>query len=104
MTNVDPSTLHGRWVHSHEEDSEGEQVFRPEGYAFPPSRGRSVIDLQSGGSYGETRPGPTDRPEEGEGGSWRVDGDVLELHGADGSVRRLKISSASPDRLVVKPA
>ena len=103
MTDVDPSTLHRRWVHSHEEDSDGEQVFRPEGYGFPPSRGRSVIDLRAGGSYAETKPGPTDRPEDGPGGSWRVDGDVLELRGADGSVRRLKISSASPERLVVRP-
>jgi len=33
----------GRWVHSHEEDTDDEMVFRAadSGYAFPPSRGRA---------------------------------------------------------------
>jgi hypothetical protein len=102
MTPIDPATLNRHWVHSHEEDTEDEQVFRPASYAFPPSRGRSGLDLHPDGSYGESVPGPTDRPEETEGGTWELDGDTLELRAPDGSMHVLKIASATPDRLVVK--
>ena len=102
MTAIDPSILRGRWVHSHEEDTNGEQVFRPASYAFPPSRGRTELVLRPDGSYGESAPGPVDRPEEGGGGAWTLDGDLLELRAADGSARRLKIASATADRLVVE--
>ena len=30
----------GTWRHSHEEDTDTESVYRPEGFEFPPSRGR----------------------------------------------------------------
>jgi hypothetical protein len=102
MTDVDLETLSRRWVHSHEEDTDGEQVFRPASYAFPPSRGRSALDLRSDGSYGERAPGPTDRPEESGEGRWELDGDTLKLRAPDGATRLLKIASANPDRLVVR--
>jgi hypothetical protein len=102
MTQIDRSAVQREWVHSHEEDSGGEQVFRPASYAFPPSRGRSGLDLRSDGSYGESGPGPTDRPEETGAGTWELDGDVLKLRTADGGTRTLKIVSAQPDRLVVR--
>ena len=89
-------------MHSHEEDTDGEQVFRPASYAFPPSRGRSALDLRPDGSYEERAPGPTDRPEESGDGIWELDGDTLELRAPDGSTRVLKIASASQDRLVVR--
>jgi hypothetical protein len=101
MTGIDPSVLHRSWVHSHEEDTDTELVFRPASYAFPPSRGRSALDLHSDGSYGESAPGPTDRPAETEG-TWTLGGDELKLQAADGSTRVLKIASAGPDRLVVR--
>jgi hypothetical protein len=102
MTKIERSALQRQWVHSHEEDGEGETVFRPASYAFPPSRGRSGLDLHSDGSYGESAPGPTDRPEETGGGTWELDGDVLRLHTAAGGTQTLKVVSAEPDRLVVK--
>lgn len=34
-----------RWVHSHEEDSDTEQVYRPASFPFPPARGRTGLDL-----------------------------------------------------------
>ena len=34
-----------RWVHSYEEDTDSESVYRPAGYAFPPSRGRIGFEL-----------------------------------------------------------
>ena len=33
---ISPSVLNKRWLHSHEEDSENEMVFRPSTYPFPP--------------------------------------------------------------------
>jgi len=101
MTQVEASALHRHWIHSHEEDIDGEQVFRPASYAFPPSRGRSALDLRPDGSYDESVPGPTDRPEETEG-TWQLDGDLLSLRTQDGSTRTLKIVSVAPDQLVVR--
>jgi hypothetical protein len=102
MKRIDPAALKRRCVHSHEEDTEGEQVFRPASYAFPPSRGRSAFELRADGSFAESTPGPADRPEETEGGTWKLEDDRLELCAPDGSTRRLKIETAEPDRLVVR--
>jgi hypothetical protein len=88
-------------VHSHEEDAGGEQVFRPASFPFPPSRGRHTFELRSDGSYAGTVPGPTDRPEPGEG-AWTLRGDELELSGADGPTESFHVVSAEPDRLVLR--
>ncbi len=101
MTGIDPTVLQQQWVHSHEEDTDDEQVFRPASYPFPPSRGRRALDLRPDGSYGERAPGPTDRPEEA-GGTWQLVGDELELRGSDGATETLEVVSAAPDRLVVR--
>ena len=98
---VDRAALQRHWVHSHEEDTDGEMVFRPDSYGFPPSRGRAALDLRADGSYVDSTPGPTDRPESAEG-TWELDGDDLKLNGADGSKRVLKIATAAGDRLVVR--
>jgi hypothetical protein len=34
------------WVHAHEEDSDGTEVYRPRGWKFLPSRGRNELDLR----------------------------------------------------------
>lgn len=98
---IDRSALERAWVHSHEEDATGEQVFRPAGYAFPPSRGRRGFELRADGSYLETAPGPTDRPEEASG-SWELHGDTLVLSrsGASGA-ERLRVAAVDDERLVV---
>ena len=41
----------GRWLHSHEEDSAAEMVFRPSTFAFPPSRCRVGFESNDNGSY-----------------------------------------------------
>ena len=62
---IDPEQLQGRWVHSHEEDTDDEIVYRAEssGYDFPRSRGREALELHPDGSYSGVVPGPTDKPE-----------------------------------------
>jgi len=101
MTPIDPGALHQRWVHSHEEDRGGEQVFRPASHAFPPSRGRRALDLRPDGTYVESAPGPTDRPEEA-GGTWKLAGGALELSASGGATQKLEVVSADPDRLVIR--
>ena len=94
--------LHGSWVHSHEEDTDGEMVFRPPTHQFPPSRGRISFELRADGTYVESSPGAVDLPEESSG-SWSLEGDRLVL-GAEGdrSGHAWEIKAAEGDRLVVK--
>lgn len=101
MTNDESHQLAQHWLHSHEEDRPGEQVFRPASYNFPPSRGRTGFTIESGGSYTEHTPGPTDRPEERAGGAWEVQGDKLTLHAPDGTTHVRTIISLEPDKLIL---
>ena len=96
---IDPEQLQGRWVHSHEEDTDDEIVYRAEssGYDFPRSRGREALELNPGGSYSGVVPGPTDKPEATGGGEWTVEGDrlvlpdrTLEVTGVEEGVLRVR--------------
>jgi hypothetical protein len=95
-----PESLTGRWVHAHEEDSEGRRVYRPADFELPPARGRQSLDLRPGGVLVEGGPGPADVPEEAEG-RWELDGDTLVLHREHGGARRLEVVSVARDRLVL---
>jgi hypothetical protein len=92
----------GHWVHSHEEDTDDEMVYRPASYPFPPSRGRTSFELHPDGSYVERSPGPVDVPVESEG-SWSLEGDRL-LLGAEGDLpgHAWEVTAAEGDRLTVK--
>jgi hypothetical protein len=105
MTNhVDLGTLAQKWVHSHEEDSNGEMVFRPATYPFPPSRGRKSFDLRPRGHLGTSGIGPDDRPVQGEG-AWNVDAsNRLTLEPSTPGAPRavMQILQVAPDKLVVR--
>jgi hypothetical protein len=94
-----PKILLGRWLHSHEEDTDAELVYRPATYRFPPSRGRTGFELRPDGTMVESGIGPTDRRAESPG-TWRLSGNTLVLDRAAGS-RVLAIVDAAPDRLKV---
>ena len=102
MAEYSEASLHGRWVRSHEDDSDGHVVFRPAGYSFPPARGRASIDLRPDGTYVESAPGPVDVPEDSTG-RWSLEGDRLVLE-ADGGRpgHAWEIASASPEALTLK--
>jgi hypothetical protein len=100
VADVDAKLLQRSWVHAHEEDTQDTLVFRPAGYSLPPSRGRTGLELRPDGTYAEAAIGPTDRPEESDG-TWRLEGNRLELAGSEGG-RVLEVVSAEGDRLVVR--
>jgi hypothetical protein len=96
--------LEQHWVHSHEEDTDTEMVFRPATYRFPPSRGRRSFELKPDGTLIEVGIGPTDRRQQGQG-TWRLEGDnAIAFYESQQSEpkRVLHVVSAANDRLVVK--
>jgi hypothetical protein len=96
-------TLEEHWVHSHEEDTPTEMVFRPADYPFPRSRGRAGFQLAAGGKAIDHGIGPTDRPESAEC-TWRLEnsaGPTLVIDTPSGVPTKLPIRSVSADRLVV---
>ena len=103
MTELPAHAVGRRWVHSHEEDTEHEMVFRPAEREFPPSRGRMRFELLPDGKFVESAPGPTDAPEKRTGTWKQVEGKLmLDSDQAPEGRRELEIISADEDRLVVK--
>lgn len=92
----------GRWIHSHEEDTGEERVFRPATSALPPARGRRQLELRADGRYIESSPGPVDIPVMSTG-SWSLEGNELVLtDDAGGSDAVLELVAAEPDRLAIR--
>ena len=91
-----------RWLHSHEEDTDAEMVFRPPTFAFPPSRGRYGFELRPDGTYTDLEIGSADGRVESDG-RWELTGETLTLaRGAHpGERRALKVLSCDAERLVV---
>lgn len=101
-----PPEIAGVWLHSHEEDTASTIVYRPRGYAFPPSRGRDALELRPDGTLVEHGVGPDDRGH-AVSGHWEAlgDGQILLTvpHGTTDSARR--VLSWTPEMLVLeKPA
>jgi hypothetical protein len=68
-----PADIVNHWVHSHEEDTPGVEVYRPAGYPFPPSRGRRGFDLRAGGQLIYNGIGKTDTVTTAKG-NWSAEG------------------------------
>ena len=97
---LDVGDLHKTWVHSHEEDKEGNTVYRVSDFAFPRSRGRWAMTLRPDGVAQVGYPGPDDRSTTAEG-SWSLEGKLLTVH-APGWVEEMEIDSVGADILVVR--
>ena len=97
-------TIQQSWIHSHEEDTETEMVFRPSDYDFPLSRGRAGFELKSDSKLVELNIAPSDGSEE-ETGSWdlEIDDDdlFLQLKPTSSDSRKFHIKSVNEDFLVV---
>ena len=100
---IDRKVLQQHWIHSHEEDTPTEMVFRPANFPFPPSRGRYGFELKSDGSFVETAIGPTDKPQKVEG-NWDFQGDRIAIQkvGERAPTRTLEVTAATPTRLVIR--
>jgi hypothetical protein len=98
-----PKELFQHWVHSHEEDTSAEMVFRPATFKFPRSRGRLSFELKTDGNMVQHRIGSTDRSEALRG-NWKLEGNRLLLITDPNSPpeRILEIAVLSHDRLVVR--
>jgi hypothetical protein len=46
-----PAALFQHWIHSREEDAGGVKVYRPSGFKFPPSRGRTGFEIRKNGEF-----------------------------------------------------
>jgi hypothetical protein len=96
-------TLCRRWLHSHEEDTAQEMVYRPAGFSFPPSRGRIGFELHPDGSLVWIGIGRGDVPVEAEG-TWRFDEEEkilgLEIESSPGPT--FEVIAAAADRLVFR--
>ncbi len=92
------------WVHSHEEDSDAEIVFRPADYDFPLSRGRRSFELKPDGSLVQGRIGPADRSRE-EQGTWELDADndlILRPRAQAEPGEKLRLAAVRKNKLTVK--
>jgi hypothetical protein len=104
MANDLKQILQTCWMHSHEEDTADEMIFRPKTFAFPRSRGRTGFELKDGGELIETGIAPVDGKQISVG-QWKMSdgGDIVFMQAGSSEPRRiLKVVSASPERLVIK--
>jgi hypothetical protein len=98
------SVLLKRWMHSHEEDTASESIYRPAEYDFPPARGRSGFELRADGSCVYVGISPRDGHAE-QPCTWTLEGErepLLTLNLQSGTQNTLRIASASDDKLVVR--
>ncbi len=101
---IAPQLLQKRWMHSREEDTGAEMVFRPASYNFPPARGRTGFELRPDQSLVEIGIGPTDRVEESPG-KWKLErGNQLLFYSQSSPepTRTMQIVSVDDDHLVIK--
>ena len=66
--------LERTWLHAHEEDQGDVQVYRPNTYPFPPSRGRTGFAFDHNGLFTQYDIAPTDGIE-GRRGRWTAEND-----------------------------
>jgi hypothetical protein len=103
MSTLPPEAFQ-HWVHAHEEDRAGLQVYRPATFSMAPSRGRVGFELRPTGEAVVHGPGPTDRTETMQG-SWQASDPShlrIDLPQTRFGGMTMEIVSIEPDRLVVR--
>jgi hypothetical protein len=91
------------WGHSREEDGDGITVYRPQGFAFPLTRGRDFIEFRADGTAQFYGAGPDDRTR-ALAGEWRKVGEgIFELRrGSDPVPRRITVVQCDDEVLKVR--
>lgn len=98
---TDEQVLVGSWTHSHEEDHDDVQVYRPGEHELPPSRGRSSFTLRSDSTAAAGPPGPDDSGVRTEDGTWSLEGDVLSV-AVPGWAATYRVVAVAPDKLELR--
>jgi hypothetical protein len=96
--------LQQHWVHSHEEDTGTEMIFRPVHFRFPPSRGRKSFELKPDGSLVVTGIGPVDVPVKNPG-TWKLEDEdklIFIYNSENRPTQVMKIVTAEKERLVIR--
>jgi len=101
ITEAELRLLQRRWLHSHEEDTETQSVYRPDSFAFPLARGRSGFEFRTHGKCVEIGIAPTDRGLDVEA-TWRTDGRSVLISLPTGEDRNLQIVSVDQDCLIIR--
>lgn len=101
----DEAQLVGSWTHSHEEDRDGLELWRPADYPFPPARGRTTFTLLPDHGAVVGTPGLDDRGTT-QAGTWsleqRPDGDVLIVDLPQWRATYF-VAAADPEHLELRP-
>jgi hypothetical protein len=90
------------WTHSHEEDKDNIQVYRPNTYKFPLSRGRRGFEIKKDGEFIHHGIGPTDRTTK-INGNWTNEGpDVIKVDFGEEKTKSYKLKILSCDGDILK--
>jgi hypothetical protein len=83
------------WTHSHEEDHDDIQVYRPSTFNFPLSRGRIAFEIEKSGIFIQYGIGPDDTRKKVEG-NWTIEEpNTIRIDFADKSVKSYKMNIVS---------
>jgi hypothetical protein len=96
--------LERTWLRSHEEEQGDVRVYRPNTYAFPPSRGRTGFAFDPNGLFTQLDIAPTDGLQ-GRKGTWKPENDHtirISLDDQKDPDYRLEIVSLENDVLKVR--
>jgi len=95
--------LEKQWLHSREEDTGAQIVFRPPDYDFPLTRRpREILELRPDGTLIKGIPSASDSVEE-KGGKWKIEGSNRLVFYPEGESKETwKIVSVDRDRLVLE--
>jgi hypothetical protein len=104
MTKIAKAQLLGRWLHSNEEDTASQSVYRPATFSFGPARGRRGFELRPDGSCTSIGIAPQDGSAE-QPCRWEFkDGNEPRaiLHLPTGETQVLRVASVDDQKLVVR--
>ena len=90
-----------RWVHSCEEDTATNAVYRPAEYNFPPARGRAAFECHADGSCTYIGIGATDVSAITHG-TWQIEDDPAIIHIGGNAGRVIASAILEGDRLLVR--
>jgi len=99
---INKDLLSGEWIHSSEEDTENETVYRPASYDFPLKRSpRETFQLDEDGTLKKGLPTASDSLDES-GGSWELENEKIAFYSNSRLVQKQSIVSLEKDKLVLK--